>query len=78
MQIGLEAAGRALTFEAQSLTGPAHDPVVDIGPKMQDLSGFIVFYPELDRQKGRVLDDNPAFLNRGYQEVPVAFALEDG
>ena len=38
VQIGLEPAGLDLRLEAQRMIGPAGDPVVDIGAKVQRLA----------------------------------------
>src|ERR1043166_14482 len=55
---------------------PAGDPVVDVGAEIQAPAGGRVLDLKLDREKRRVVDRDPAFLDRRYQEILVAFALE--
>src|SRR5437764_2416686 len=78
MDIRLEPSGRRLRLEAQRMTGPAADPVIDIGAKMQEAAAGFVLDVELDREKRCVIDGDAAFLHRRDQKVLVALALEYG
>src|SRR5579862_7078666 len=78
MQIWLQASSAGFGIEAQFVRRSASDPLVDIGPKVEDLSGIPVRHFELDGDKWRVVNLDAAFLHRRDQEVIVAFALEYG
>jgi hypothetical protein len=76
VKVGLEPAGFRLRLEAQRMVGPAGDPVVDIGAEVKLPAMPARLDLELDRQERRVVDHDPAFLDRRDQEVLVAFPLE--
>ena len=57
MQIGLEAAGR-FRLEAQGMTRPSIDPVVDIGAEIEDLAAASILLDlQLDGEERHVFDD---------------------
>ena len=75
MQIGLEPAVLRLQLEAQRVSRPGRDPVVDIGPKIENLPPSIVLDPELDGEERNFFDDQADLLHRGDQKVLVALPL---
>ena len=77
VEIGLEPAGLSLALEPQRVIAVARHPVVDVGAEMQHPAVIGLLGPELDREERRVVDDDPAFLDRRDQEVFVPFPLED-
>ena len=76
MEIGFEPSGLCLALEAQRVIAPARHPVVDIGAEIQHPASGSLLRPEFDCEERRVLDDDPAFLDRRDQKISVPFPLE--
>ena len=58
------------------MTGATRDPVVDIGAKPERRTAVAMLDFQLYGEEWRVLDDQPAFLDRRHQKVVVSFALQ--
>src|SRR3954469_20081983 len=58
------------------MTGATRDPVVDIGAKPERRTAVAMLDFQLHGEEWRVLDDQPAFLDRRHQKVLVPFALQ--
>jgi hypothetical protein len=76
MKIGLEPPGLGLRLEPQRMAGATRDPVVDIGAKPERRTAVAMLDFQLYGEEWRVLDDQPAFLDRRHQEIFVPFALQ--
>src|SRR5207253_10984156 len=49
-----------------------------IGAEMERTAVCVCLHPQLDREEGSIIDDDPAFLDRGDQKIFVRLALEHG